>query len=112
MDDFAWENDKIAFRMYGKALEGTAGDAHGIDVWVKRTSELVINKWYKSGDYHKDNGVGMNYYILGMTLGAVDILPFPGDTLWFPNHYRVYQVLFYVHFLSTFHFIFVNWNFC
>src|SRR3546814_5346770 len=110
MDDFAWENDKIAFRMYGKALEGTAGDAHGIDVWVKRTSELVINKWYKSGDYHKDHGDGMDYYSVGMTLGAGDIVPFTGDTLWFPNHYRGYQVLDNGPLRSTFRLDFEQWN--
>src|SRR5690606_19060240 len=30
-DDFAWENDVIAFRMYGKALEGRSDDAQGLD---------------------------------------------------------------------------------
>src|SRR3546814_12517342 len=97
MDDFAWENDKIAFRMYGKALEGTAGDAHGIDVWVKRTSELVINKWYNSGDYHTDHGDGMDYYSEGMNLGPGYIVPFSGDMLWFPIPYLSHRVLEKVH---------------
>jgi len=30
-DDFAWENDNIAFRMYGKALEGTKENA----IWYR-----------------------------------------------------------------------------
>lgn len=63
MDDFAWESDRIAHRMYGPALiagEGTVSS--GIDVWVKRTSKLVLDRWYQSGDYHKDNGEGMDYY--------------------------------------------------
>ncbi|MFT4023221.1 MAG: DUF4861 family protein [Flavihumibacter sp.] len=35
-DDFAWENDKIAFRAYGAALEALpAENAYGLDVWVK-----------------------------------------------------------------------------
>lgn len=39
LDDFTWENDRIAYRMYGKALEvGGVGNAYGIDVWVKRTN--------------------------------------------------------------------------
>ena len=46
-DDFAWENDKIAFRAYGKALEKTNGNAYGMDVWVKSTDRLVINERYK-----------------------------------------------------------------
>lgn len=37
LDDFAWENDIIAFRMYGKALELQGkGNAYGTDVWVKK----------------------------------------------------------------------------
>ncbi|MFN9681929.1 MAG: DUF4861 family protein, partial [Bacteroidota bacterium] len=37
-EDFAWENDKIAFRMYGKELENTPKEmAYGMDVWVKST---------------------------------------------------------------------------
>src|SRR5690606_21827569 len=45
-DDFAWENDVVTFRMYGKALEGKRDDAQGVDFWAKRTTDLVINAWY------------------------------------------------------------------
>src|SRR5690606_20551964 len=67
-DDFAWENDVVAFRMYGKALEGRPDDAQGLDIWSKRTTALVVDKWYANGDYHKDHGEGMDYYSVGMTL--------------------------------------------
>jgi len=63
MDDFAWESDRIAHRMYGPALmkgEGTVSS--GIDVWVKRTPRLVIDSWYARGEYHKDHGEGLDYY--------------------------------------------------
>ncbi|MCU0784764.1 MAG: glycoside hydrolase family 88 protein [Verrucomicrobia bacterium] len=63
MDDFAWESDRIAHRMYGPALitgEGTISS--GVDVWVKRTRNLVLNKWYESKDYHNDHGEGMDCY--------------------------------------------------
>ena len=46
-DDFAWENDKIAFRMYGPALEADGEVSSGIDVWSKSTPRLVINDWYQ-----------------------------------------------------------------
>ncbi|QEC52600.1 uncharacterized protein DUF4861 [Anseongella ginsenosidimutans] len=110
MDDFTWENDKVAFRMYGKALEGTSGDAHGIDVWVKRTPELVIDKWYKTGDYHADHGEGLDYYSVGMTLGAGDIVPYLNDSLWFPKHYRKHQVLDNGPLRSTFRLDYEQWN--
>lgn len=92
-DDFAWENDLVAFRMYGKALEGRGDDAQGMDYWAKRTNELVINKWYKENDYHKDHGEGMDYYSVGQTLGAGDLAPYYNDKIQFTKHYRQYQVL-------------------
>ena len=45
-DDFAWENDRIAHRMYGAALETWAQEpltSSAVDVWSKRTRRLVIN---------------------------------------------------------------------
>ena len=92
-DDFAWENDKVAFRMYGKALETRKDNAFGTDVWVKRTSKLVINEWYKSGDYHTDHGDGMDYYSVGFTLGAGDIGPFVKDSVVFSKNYHYWKVL-------------------
>lgn len=81
-DDFAWENNKIAFRMYGPALEATGELSNGIDVWVKSTEDLIIDKWYAPGvDYHTDNGPGLDYYKVGRTLGAGAMAPFVGDSL-------------------------------
>lgn len=92
-DDFAWENDKIAFRMYGKALEGRPDDAQGLDIWAKRTDKLVIDEWYKTGDYHKDHGDGLDYYAVGMTLGAGDIAPYVDGHIVYSKHYREHQIL-------------------
>lgn len=93
LDDFAWENDKIAFRTYGKALEGTKGDAYGLDVWVKRTDKLVINTRYKGDKYHVDNGDGMDYYHVGHTLGAGNIAPIVKDEVIYSKNYHRYKVL-------------------
>ncbi len=92
-DDFAWENDIVAFRFYGKALEGTSEDAQGIDFWAKRTNQLVINKWYKSNDYHKDYGEGLDYYSVGQSLGVGEMALFFNDSIQFTKHYRTYQIL-------------------
>jgi len=54
-DDFAWENDLIAHRTYGKALETWKGEpltSSTIDIWSKRTPKMVINDWYLADDYH------------------------------------------------------------
>ena len=93
LDDFAWENDKIGFRTYGKALEGTKGDAFGLDVWVKRTDKLVIDTRYKLDKYHLDNGDGLDYYHVGHTLGAGNIAPIVKNEINYSKNYHRYKVL-------------------
>ena len=44
-DDFAWENDKAAYRMYGPAL-AAENPSCGVDLWLKRTEELVVDTFY------------------------------------------------------------------
>lgn len=88
-DDFAWENNRIAFRTYGKALEATKENAYGFDVWVKKTERMIIDKWYKGADYHKDHGEGLDYYSVGYTLGAGNIAPYAAEKIIYtPNFYR------------------------
>ncbi len=75
MDDYAWENDRIAFRIYGPALmekppRGEGLVSSGIDVWLKRTRHPVIEKWYKSKSYHKDSGEGLDCYKVGSGRGC------------------------------------------
>jgi hypothetical protein len=78
-DDFAWENDRIAHRMYGAALETWAQEpltSSAVDVWTKRTRRLVINDWYMVDDYHHDHGEGADLYSAGSSRGC------GGDGLW------------------------------
>ncbi|GAB3754183.1 DUF4861 family protein [Spirosoma pomorum] len=92
-DDFAWENDNVAFRIYGAALNGRSDNAYGTDIWAKRTNELVLDKWYKQDDYHKDHGEGLDYYHVGLTLGAGDIGVFLNDSIQFVHNYRSWEIL-------------------
>ncbi|MFH7001811.1 DUF4861 family protein [Flavobacterium bizetiae] len=109
-DDFAWENDKIAFRTYGKALEKTEGDAYGYDVWVKRTSKLVLNDRYKRDDYHIDHGDGLDYYHVGFTLGAGNMAPFVKDTIRYSGNYHHWKILDNGPLRSTFQLSYDTWN--
>ncbi|MCF7957922.1 MAG: glycoside hydrolase family 88 protein, partial [Phycisphaerae bacterium] len=71
-DDFAWENDLIAFRMYGPGLWKDAVNS-GVDCWFKRVPYPIINKWYgqmKEKTYHKDWGEGYDPYHVGKTTGC------------------------------------------
>jgi hypothetical protein len=92
-DDFAWENDKITFRAYGKALESTNENAYGLDVWVKRNDSLVINHRYKENDYHVDHGNGLDYYHVGFSLGAGNMAPYFKDSIRFAPNFYNYKVL-------------------
>jgi len=72
-DDFAWENDRVAHRMYGVALETWEKEpltSSGVDVWCKRTRRLVINDWYMVDDYHRDHGEGADLYSAGKSRGC------------------------------------------
>jgi hypothetical protein len=78
-DDYAWENDRIAHRTFGKALETWKGEplsGSSIDIWAKRVPRLVIDEWYMTGHYHKDTGEGRDDYTSGSTRGD------GGDGLW------------------------------
>ncbi|MBN2573523.1 MAG: DUF4861 family protein [Deltaproteobacteria bacterium] len=71
-DDFAWENDMVAHRVYGAALETHPKEplvSSGVDTWVKLVSKLVVNDWYMTGNYHKDNGEGADFYSVGKSRG-------------------------------------------
>lgn len=92
-DDFTWENDKVAFRMYGPALQAKGEISSGIDVWGKRTGKLVINEWYRKNDYHKDHGEGMDFYGVGTTLGAGGLAPFINNKLYPSKNFVSYKVL-------------------
>jgi hypothetical protein len=73
MDDFAWENDKVAFRAYGPALRSGVEDS-GIDCWLKRVDYPIIDKWYKDAaagkPYHVDHGEGNDPYHVGSSRGC------------------------------------------
>ncbi|MCD0472347.1 DUF4861 family protein [Flavobacterium sp. JAS] len=110
MDDFAWENDKIAFRAYGKALEKAEGNAYGYDVWVKRNSKMILNERYKRADYHTDHGDGLDYYHVGFTLGAGNMAPYISDTIRYSGNYSKWKVLDNGPLRSSFQLSFDNWN--
>jgi hypothetical protein len=93
MDDFAWENDRIAFRMYGPALEKSGEISSGVDVWTKSVDHLIIDNWYALEDYHKDHGEGGDFYKVGPTLGCGGLGLLYGDSLYTSNNFTDYRIL-------------------
>ena len=87
--DFAWENDKVAFRVYGPASRGQ-GPVSGVDAWFKRVGYPIIDKWYaehlqRGNSYHVDHGEGHDAYHVGASRGVggtavwVEGIPYPAS---------------------------------
>ena len=118
-DDFAWENDRGCYRVYGPALVRTGERSYGVDVWTKNTPELVVddryyiedvvtipvidsvyrNNWakrdsiYRTISYHYDHGRGLDPYRVGATLGCGAPALMLGDSLVMPYCFKDYKVL-------------------
>lgn len=95
-DDYAWENNKVVYRLYGPALETSPEKlvTPGIDVWVKCTEKLVIDEWYAKKDYHHNYGEGMDCYKVGRTLGGGSSVPFvEGAPMMLPHNYATAETL-------------------
>lgn len=97
LDDYAWENDKVAFRAYGPALEVAPGEmlaTPGFDTWVKCVDTLVVDARYKRGNYHHNYGDGMDCYKVGRTLGAGASAPLLEDgELALSRNYATFDVI-------------------
>jgi rhamnogalacturonyl hydrolase YesR len=95
-DDFAWENDKVAFRVYGPAAP-EAGHSSGVDNWFKKVDYSIIDKWYsafvKGISYHEDRGEGYDPYHTGISRGT------GGSSIWVDgkaysaHNFRSYEIL-------------------
>lgn len=101
-DDISWENDRVAFRMYGPALEFDPIEplvSGGIDLWVKKTPELVTERWYNDDlagvkSYHEDHGEGLDYFSVGKTFGCGAASPFANDSIYsISSNFISYEIL-------------------
>ena len=95
-DDFAWENDRVAHRTYGKALITWKGEpltSSAIDIWSKRTPKMVINEWYMVDNYHTDTGEGLDAYSAGPTRGCGGSGIWANNQLYIPTNFVDSRVL-------------------
>lgn len=115
-DEFGWENDCVAYRVYGH------GGAVGYDLFNKSTSDLMLDYWYASEQnqemrsvskqlhdrgyhdladqvynafcYHIDHGKGMDCYTVGPTLGGgANALLQEDGSLFMPKCYKTFEIL-------------------
>jgi len=103
LDDFAWENDRVAHRTYGPALAAAAPPGvtkevlvtSGLDVWCKRVDYPIVDRWYNKGHdhYHKDEGEGMDMYQVGPSRGCGGTGVWDGRALHVSRNYSACRVL-------------------
>lgn len=120
-NDFAWENDKIAFRTYSTKLYESGSHFHGYDIFTKRHKLPVLdilygatfgretgaaiaklrsegktalaNQLQGSLSYHVDHGLGMDYYAVGPTLGSGTAAIFSDGKIIYPGCYSKSEIL-------------------
>ena len=121
MDDMAWENDLVAFRAYGPALQAKGERGFGYDLFTKyNTTEPILEAMYakeldketlakiaelkktdpkaaaelsREHSYHIDHGYGMDCYAVGPTLGAGVAALMVNDTIIYPWCYKNQEIL-------------------
>ncbi len=101
VDDIAWENDLVAFRTYGPALQRSGEKAFGYDVWTKRgTTAPVVEERYELElnpetklSYHVDHGNGLDCYKVGPTLGGGTSALLADGEIVYPYCYNTYEIL-------------------
>jgi len=99
-DDFAWENDRVAHRIYGPALELPPATkdqmtSSGIDLWAKRVRYPIIDRWYRKGHdgLHTDTGEGLDMYEVGTTRGLGGTGVWDGAELHVSRNWRTWRIL-------------------
>lgn len=119
-DDLSWENDLVAFRVYGPATQRNGERSFGYDLFFKYPGELVLDTLYgaqcssanwakvhelsktskaaakefeNSFTYHIDHGKGMDCFAVGPTLGAGVAALVENDSIVFPWCYRKVEIL-------------------
>ena len=93
-DDFAWESDRIAHRIYGQALikaEGTISS--GADVWIKKDRGLIVDTMYATKHYHEDNGSFMDDYRVGKSRGCGGLGIWDGKKLFVSSNWKNWKLI-------------------
>ena len=96
LDDIAFENDRIGFRIYGPALQKKGEKGYGYDLWVKRTTELILGELYRNDprlSFHLDYGKGVDCFAVGPTLGCGTPAMLQNREIRFPWCYETYKIL-------------------
>lgn len=121
-DDYTWENDKVAFRVYGPNAQELfeAGDKNGtlssgVDAWLKRVDYPIINKWYKkttegTGTYHEDTGEGLDNFHVGVSRGVGGIAVKVDTAYYISKNYTKWRTITTGPLRTSFYLEYENWD--
>ncbi len=121
-DDYAWENDRVAFRTYGPLAQKMVEDdvkggtlSSGIDAWLKRVEYPIINKWYKKeletdGSYHEDDGEGLDSFHVGSSRGVGGIAAKDGNAYHISKNFTSWKRLYNGPIRTSFVLTYADWD--
>ena len=121
-DDYAWENDKVAFRTYGPTAQKMMEESikggtlsSGIDAWLKKVDYPIINKWYKKtitgkGSYHEDTGEGLDNFHVGVSRGVGGIAVKKDTTYYVSKNFTNWKTITTGPIRTSFILEYANWD--
>ena len=104
-DDYTWENNRVAFRMYGPTAQKMVEDSvpggtlsSGVDAWLKKVDHPIINNWYKKetetdGTYHEDTGEGLDNFHVGISRGVGGVAIKKDSAYYFSKNYIEWRTI-------------------
>lgn len=122
-DDYTWENDKVAFRVYGPTAQKMIEEnipggtlSSGVDAWLKKVDYPIINKWYKetvidkTGSYHEDTGEGLDNFHVGVSRGVGGIAAKAHNNFYFSKNYIEYKTITTGPIRTSFYLKYADWD--
>ena len=121
-DDYTWENDKVAFRVFGPTAQKMVEDSipggtlsSGVDAWLKKVDYPIINKWYKKetetdGTYHEDTGEGLDNFHVGISRGVGGIAVKSNSSYYFSKNYTECRTITTGPIRTSFYLNYADWN--
>jgi len=93
-DDILWENDRIAHRLYGPALQAAEPPSgSGIDVWGKHVRYPFMERQLATGNQHDYQGEGLDFYNVGTARGDGGLGIWFDNKLWVSRNYKSYKII-------------------
>ncbi len=121
-DDYTWENDKVAFRVFGPVAQKMFEDkveggtlSSGVDCWLKRVEYPIINKWYKehtdgTGSYHEDTGEGLDNFHVGTSRGCGGVAVKIDTSYYISKNFTNYKTLTTGPIRTSFYIEYADWD--